>query len=64
MPPTGALAHSPGMRLDQELNQQLFALQEDAQPTEPHWSRHIMLFFVFILFVPVFFPNIWLHIYK
>ena len=35
MPPTGHLAHNPGMCPDQELNPQPFALW---QPTEPHWS--------------------------
>ena len=29
---------NPGMCLHQELNQQPFALQDDAQPTEPHQS--------------------------
>ena len=30
--------HSPGMCLDRESNWRPFTLQEDAQPTEPHWS--------------------------
>ena len=37
-PPTGDLACNPGMWPDQESNQQIFGLQDGAQPTEPHWS--------------------------
>ena len=33
--------HNPGMCPDQESNQQPFALQDDAQPTEPHRSKPI-----------------------
>ena len=36
MPPTGNLAHNPGMSHDGELNQQPFSLQAGAQSTEPH----------------------------
>ena len=31
-------AQNPGMCLDWELNWWPFSLQDDAQPTEPHWS--------------------------
>ena len=34
------LAHNPGMCPDSESNQQTFALQDDAQPTELHLSGH------------------------
>ena len=37
-PPARDLACNPGMCPDQELNQQPFSLQDDAQPTEPHQS--------------------------
>ena len=37
------LVHTPtgyaGMCLDQESNCQPFALQDDTQPTKPHWSE-------------------------
>ena len=36
--PTGELACSSGVCPDWEWNQQTFGLQDDAQPTEPHWS--------------------------
>ena len=36
VPPTGDLAHNPGMCLDWELNWQPFSLQVGAQFTEPH----------------------------
>ena len=35
-PPTGDLAHNPGMWPDWELNQRLFSLQANAQSTGPH----------------------------
>ena len=35
-PPTGDLAHNPGVCPDWELNQQPFGLQTRAQSTEPH----------------------------
>ena len=35
-PPTGDLAHNPGMCPDWELNQWLFGLQSSAQSIEPH----------------------------
>ena len=35
-PPTGDLAHNPGMCPDQESNQWPFSLQADTQSTEPH----------------------------
>ena len=34
-PPTGNLAHNPGMCPDRELNWPPFGLWDDAQPTEP-----------------------------
>ena len=34
-PPTGDLAHNPGIALDQELNQRHFDLQASTQSTEP-----------------------------
>ena len=38
-PPSGDLAHNPGMCPDQELNQGHFSLQASAQSTEQqHWS--------------------------
>ena len=36
MPPTGDLAHNPGMGPDWESNQWPFGLQASTQPTEPH----------------------------
>ena len=36
MPPTEDLAHSPGMRLDHELNQRPFGSLAGAQTTDPH----------------------------
>ena len=36
--PTRERTHNPGMCPDQESNQRPFTLQDDAQPTEPHWS--------------------------
>ena len=35
-PPTGVLAHNPGMWSDWELNWQHFGFQAGAQSTEPH----------------------------
>ena len=35
-PPSGDLAHSPGMCPDWESNQQPFGLQASTQSTEPH----------------------------
>ena len=35
-PPTGDLAHNPGMCPDWEWNQRPFGSQDDAQSTEPH----------------------------
>ena len=37
-PATGDQTCSPHMCPDQELNWRPFTLQDDAQPTEPHWS--------------------------
>ena len=37
-PTTREQTHNPGMRPDRELNPQTSALQDDAQPTEPHYS--------------------------
>ena len=39
VPPTGDLAHSPGMRPDRESNQRPFGLQAHAQSIEPHPPR-------------------------
>ena len=36
MPPTGDLAHNPGMCPDWELNQKPFGSQSGAQSTKPH----------------------------
>ena len=44
MPPARELAHNPGMRPDQELNQPSLGLQAGAQPTEPHQPR---LYYIF-----------------
>ena len=41
---TGDLAQNLGMCPDQELNRQLFALQVDNHPTEPHWSGLFHIF--------------------
>ena len=38
-PPTGDLAHNPGMCPDWELNRRPLALWDNTQPTEPHQSR-------------------------
>ena len=43
-PPTGGLACKPVMCPDLELNQQPFSLWDNAQPTEPHQPRLILLF--------------------
>ena len=37
-PPTGDLAHNPGMCPDWESNWQPFGLRDDTHPTEPHQS--------------------------
>ena len=37
-PPTGDLAHNPGMCPDRESNWRPFSLRDDAQPTEQHQS--------------------------
>ena len=42
-PPTGDLAHNPGMCPDWESNLRPFHLQVSAQSTEPHQSGHIKL---------------------
>ena len=44
MPPTGDLAHNPGMCLDWELNLQPFGLQASTQSTEPHQPGLNLLF--------------------
>ena len=36
MPPTGDLAHNPGMYPDWELNWRLFGSQTDTQSTDPY----------------------------
>ena len=38
-PPTGDLAHNPGMCPDWELNRRPLALWDNTQPTEPHQSE-------------------------
>ena len=38
-PPTGELAHNPGMCPDWELNRQPFGFQAETQSTEPHQPR-------------------------
>ena len=45
MPPTGDLAHNPGMCPDWGSNQRPFALEAGAQSTEPHQPglRHISI---------------------
>ena len=45
-PPTGDLAHSPGMCSDWELNQQPFVLQVGTPSTEPHQPGWYYLFSV------------------
>ena len=42
--PTWDLACHPGFCPDQESNQRLFALWDDAQPTEPHWPGQLWEF--------------------
>ena len=44
-PPTGYLAHNPGMCPDWESNQGTFSLWYNAQPTEPHQSEYIILIY-------------------
>ena len=36
---------NPGMCPNRESNQGPFTLQDDTQPTEPHWSRKNRLYF-------------------
>ena len=45
-PPTGDLAHNPGMWPDWESNWQPFGLQACAQSTEPHQPGHFSLIMV------------------
>ena len=44
MPPTGNLAHNPGMCPDRESNRQPFSLQVSTQFTELHQSGQVDLF--------------------
>ena len=44
-PPTGDLAHNPGMCPNQESSQQPFGSQANTQSTEPPQPRHFILFF-------------------
>ena len=37
--PTGDWTRNPGMCPDGKLNQWPFALQDNIQPTDPHWSE-------------------------
>ena len=46
MPPTGDLAHNPGMCPDWELNQWPFDPQASTQSTEPHQPGQIDLIYV------------------
>ena len=43
--PTGDWTHNPGRCPDQEPNWRPIALQDDAQPTEPHQSEQSVLYF-------------------
>ena len=45
VPPTGDLAHNPGMCRDCEWNRQPFGSQAGAQFTEPHQPGWILIFF-------------------
>ena len=45
VPPTGDLAHIPGMCPDWESNQRPFGSQAHAQSTEPHQPELTFLFF-------------------
>ena len=45
-PPTGALAHNPGMCPNWESNQQPFGLQAGTQSTEPHQPGQVALFLI------------------
>ena len=45
MPPTGDMAHNPGMCPDWESNQRPFGSQADAQSTEPHQPGLKAIFF-------------------
>ena len=47
MPPTGDLAHNPGMCPDWESNQQPFGLQAGTQYTEPHQPRRFLFLFLY-----------------
>ena len=51
VPPTGDLAHNPGMCPDWELNQRPFGLQAGTQPTEPHQPGQCFQFFYLCLCV-------------
>ena len=47
VPPTGDLAHSPGMCPDWESNQQSFGSQAGAQSTEPHQPGQYASFYFY-----------------
>ena len=51
-PPTGDLAHNPGMCPNWESNQQPFGSQAGAQSPEPHWPEQNMKILNVQLFVP------------
>ena len=55
---TGNQTCNPGMCPEHELNWRPFALQDNAQPTEPHWSgsflRHLISFTLFFHPCPPF----------
>ena len=53
-PPTGDMAHNPGMCPDWELNLQPFGSQAGAQSTEPHQPGLLFIFFIFFLFLKPF----------
>ena len=48
MPPTGDLAHNPGLCPDWELNQWRFDLQVGTQSTEPHQLGLIHILYGFL----------------
>ena len=59
MPPTGDLAHNPGMCPDWELNQRPFSSQAHVQSTEPHQPGPILNFYKRANPVPVTATGSW-----
>ena len=51
VPPTGDLAHNPGMCLHRKTNPQTFGPQAATQSPELHQPGHIALFFFTVIFI-------------